>query len=101
MEFVRMTVLVVDFSTTVAFGMVGMGLDSCAWRRGQGLVMAAARMMVKVQVLMQFQSFLRSCRCHPARCDSAGNRAAVDSNLSVYIDNEVPGSRVESADIRA
>jgi hypothetical protein len=54
MELVRMTVLVVDFSTTVAFGMVGMGLDSCALS-GNGPARQVARRQVAVQILMQFQ----------------------------------------------
>jgi hypothetical protein len=54
MELVRMTVLVVGGSTVVAFGIEGMGLDSCALR-GNGAAMEAARRKVKAQVLMQLQ----------------------------------------------
>jgi hypothetical protein len=54
MELVRITVLLVGFSTVVALGIVGMGLDSCA-TSGKGAAIDAARRKVNVQVLMQLQ----------------------------------------------
>jgi hypothetical protein len=56
MELVRMTVLVVGWSTVVALGIEGMGLLSCA-KRGNGRAMQAAIRKVKAHVLMQLQLF--------------------------------------------
>jgi hypothetical protein len=55
-ELVRITVLVAGGSTVVAFGMDGMGLESCAWS-AHGPAMQAAAMKVKAQVLMRLQAF--------------------------------------------
>jgi len=54
MELVRMTVLVVGGSTTVALGIDGTGLLSWA-RSGSGPAIEAARRNVKAHVLMQLQ----------------------------------------------
>jgi hypothetical protein len=55
-EFVRITVLVVDGSTVVALGAEGMGLESCAGS-APGPARQAAAIKVKVQVLMCLQVF--------------------------------------------
>jgi hypothetical protein len=54
MELVRMTVLVVGGSTDVAFGIEGIGLDSCA-KSGNGPAIEAATRNVKAHVLMKLQ----------------------------------------------
>jgi hypothetical protein len=55
-ELVRITVLVVDGSIVVAFGMEGMGLDSWA-RSANGPARQAAAIKVTVQILMRLQVF--------------------------------------------
>jgi len=54
MELVRMTVLVVAGSTDVAFGMEGIGLDSCA-TRDNGPEIEAATRKVKAHVFIILQ----------------------------------------------
>jgi hypothetical protein len=51
-----MTVLVVEGSTVVAFGMEGMGLESWAWS-ANGPVRQVAAIRVKVQILMRLQVY--------------------------------------------
>jgi hypothetical protein len=53
---VRITVLVVEGSTVVAFGIEGRGLDSWA-ERANGPVRQVAAIRVKVQILMRLQVF--------------------------------------------
>jgi hypothetical protein len=55
MELVRMTVLVVGWSTAAALGIEGMGLLLSCARRGNGRAMQAATRNVKAHVLMQLQ----------------------------------------------
>jgi hypothetical protein len=55
-EFVRITVLVVDGSTVVAFGTEGIGLESWAGS-ADGPAMQAAAIKAKVQVFIRLQGF--------------------------------------------